>query len=309
MNDLFKLAINSATIFAETDKKGTITNVNDLFCAASGYSRHELIGQSYHLIKSGHHPTSFYHEMWTKVTGGSIWRGQICHKTKIGTLYWINCTIIPINAPGTTAFISVSFDITSKETIIENLQWKVCHDSLTGLYNRTFLLEHIQKKISASNSTEQNHFAIGMIDMNSFKNINDTYGHSTGDSLLVETAKRLKAVCREEDTVARMGGDEFLIVWNDAVGIESTIQGIERQKQEESVFRGILGRIFARPFLLEHGILLKIRGSLGVARYPDHGLDPLVLLGHADQAMYKAKLKRGEFVCVFDSTLRLKEMK
>lgn len=98
MKDLYKVAIDAATMFSEADTTGTILNINDLFCAASGYSRDELIGQNHRRVNSQHHPASFYHGIWTTITKASVWRGQICNRAKDDALYWVHCTIIPIVA-------------------------------------------------------------------------------------------------------------------------------------------------------------------------------------------------------------------
>jgi diguanylate cyclase (GGDEF)-like protein len=109
-------------------------------------------------------------------------------------------------------YISVSFDITEHVELVGQLEWQASHDWLTGLPNRAFLLKHLEKKMLPTDRLLQRPFALGMLDMNGFKLVNDTYGHSIGDRLLIETARRLRANFRQEDVVARLGGDEFVIV-------------------------------------------------------------------------------------------------
>lgn len=299
MDDFYKVAIETATLYSETDVNGVIINVNDPFCTISGYSRDELIGQSYRILKSQQHTNAFYADIWNKVTQGSIWRGEICNTTKKDEMYWVNCTIIPTNANNKIRYISVSFEITMQMKMILNLQWQVRHDSLTGLPNRTSLLEQLIKKI-ASSTIGQSPFAIGMIDMDSFKAINDTYGHTSGDEVLIKIAQRLMTACRQEDTVARLGGDEFVIVWDSIPSIHSAIQ-YERKDNEEYPFRAILDRIFGQPFYLSNGICLKdVTGCLGVAIYPGYGFSPETLLKQADYGMYQAKEKGYGGVCILN---------
>ncbi|CAI7576626.1 unnamed protein product [Penicillium glandicola] len=319
MEDLYRVAIDTATLFSETDIAGTIVHVNDLFCTASGYSRHEIIGQNHRLINSQHHPASFYHEIWISITKGLVLRGQICNKSKDDARYWVYCTIIPILATETShyrgdrplskgackeplrilRYISVSFDVTVQIGDMETLQRQALYDSLTGLPNRAFILEHLQKRISSAGDLHQKRFAVGMLDMNRFKLVNDTYGHSIGDRLLIETAKRLKASFRKEDVVARLGGDEFIIVWNDASiipGCASVLKSTDCDEAKADPLYTILSRVFAQPYSLGDGVLLdNVSVSLGIALYPDHGLDRKTLLRHADQAMYQAKRRE---VCV-----------
>lgn len=335
MKDLYKVAIDAAIIFSETDTTGTILSINDLFCTRSGYSRHELIGQNHRLVNSQHHPTSFYHDIWMSIANGSIWRGQICNRAKDGALYWVHCTIIPILASEpphcqktkeqsfTSAvckeprfiqkYISVSFDITAQIELMHNLQRQASYDSLTGLPNRTLLAEHVNKKISSTHLLNRRpSFAVGLLDMNHFKLINDTYGHDIGDKLLIETARRLEASFRQEDMVARLGGDEFVIVWNDAgiIPDRAFVSHFNRKRDagRGEALRGVLDRVFGQPYSLGDGVSLdNIKGSLGIALYPDHGLDLETLLRHADQAMYQAKSKGG-CVCIFNWGLKGKKM-
>ncbi|KAJ5651608.1 nucleotide cyclase [Penicillium longicatenatum] len=323
MGDLYKTAINIATIFSETDSTGTILNISDLFCRVSGYARQELIGQNHRLIRSQHHPTAFYCGIWNTIAKGSVWRGQICNKANDGALYWLYCTIIPVLAPDASCcdddqqrmeghnkdsllvqkYISVSFDITSQIEMIERLQFQSSYDSLTGLPNRNLLVEHLMKRTCSTQGLHKSPFAIGMLDMDRFKLVNDTYGHVAGDKVLIETATRLRQLSRQEDIVARLGGDEFVIVWDDdnvIMNSASVLHRIEHDEMEGNSLGVILDRVFAQPYSLDDGILLEnVRGSLGIALYPDHGLDFQTLLKHADQAMYQAKY-RGDRVCVFN---------
>lgn len=337
MKDIYKVAIDAATMFSETDITGTILSINDLFCTTSGYSRRELVGQNHRLVNSRHHPTSFYHNIWMSITDRSIWKGQICNRRKDGALYWVHCTIIPILAseaahyqkteeqpltgpavckepPFIQKYISVSFDITAHIELMHSLQRQASYDSLTGLPNRTLLAEHVEKKISLTHYLNQRpSFAVGMLDMNHFKLINDIHGHNIGDKLLIETARRLEASFRQENMVARLGGDEFVIVWDDAgiIPDRAFVPQFKRKRDagKGEALQGILDRAFGQPYSVGNDVLLDgIKGSLGIALYPDHGMDLETLLGHADQAMYQAKRKGGGRVCIFNWGLEGKKM-
>ncbi len=194
MTDKYRTAVDAAAIFSETDPDGTITYVNDQFCAVSGYSKEELLGSNHRILNSGQHPQEFYDSIWATITRGEIWKGEICNRRKDGSLYWVNSTIVPITDDETqevVKYISIRFDVTEHQELLQALQWRASHDVLTGLPNRALLHERLGMAIS---SARRHHrlLALGMLDLDGFKTINDTYGHAIGDRLLVEVANRLQ---------------------------------------------------------------------------------------------------------------------
>lgn len=289
MTDKYRTAVDAAAIFSETDPDGTITYVNDQFCAVSGYSKEELLGSNHRILNSGQHPQEFYDSIWATITRGDIWKGEICNRRKDGSLYWVNSTIVPITDDETqevVKYISIRFDVTEHQELLQALQWRASHDVLTGLPNRALLHERLGMAIS---SARRHHrlLALGMLDLDGFKTINDTYGHAIGDRLLVEVANRLHETLREEDTLARMGGDEFVLILND----------IQLQTLPISLRR--LLETLSQPYEID-GQSLEIAGSIGVTIYPNDNEDPDTLLRHADQAMYQAKQDGRNRFQIFD---------
>ncbi|GGM19149.1 putative bifunctional diguanylate cyclase/phosphodiesterase [Pseudomonas asuensis] len=289
MTDKYRTAVDAAAIFSETDPDGTITYVNDQFCAVSGYTKEELLGSNHRILNSGQHPQEFYDSIWSTITKGDIWKGEICNRRKDGSLYWVNSTIVPITDDATqkiVKYISIRFDVTEHQELLQALQWRASHDVLTGLPNRALLHERLGMAISAARRHHRL-LALGMLDLDGFKAINDTYGHAIGDRLLVEVANRLKETLREEDTLARMGGDEFVLILND----------IQLQTLPISLRR--LLETLSHPYEVD-GQMLEIAGSIGVTIYPNDNEDPDMLLRHADQAMYQAKQSGRNRFQIFD---------
>ncbi|MGM3387752.1 EAL domain-containing protein [Stutzerimonas stutzeri] len=277
-DDKYRTAVDAAAIYSETDLHGTITHINDQFCAISGYSHDELIGANHRLLNSGLHPPEFFRNLWRTISSGQIWKGEICNRRKDGSLYWVSSTIVPIKDDAgqhVEKYISIRFDVTEKQELLEAMQWRASHDVLTALPNRVYLHDRLHQSIAAA----QRHghaVAVCMLDLDGFKAINDRHGHAIGDLLLVEVANRLRRELRTEDLLARLGGDEFVLLLDqvDEVQLPAALQRVLE--------------VLAVPFHID-GVLLNISGSLGVTLYPKDNEGPDTLLRHADQAMYEAK--------------------
>ncbi len=277
-DDKYRTAVDAAAIYSETDLRGTITHINDQFCTISGYSRDELIGANHRILNSGQHPPEFFRDLWRTISSGGIWKGEICNRRKDGSLYWVNSTILPISddrGERVEKYISIRFDVTEKQELLEALQWRASHDVLTALPNRVYLHDRLHQAISAAQRHGRS-LAVCILDLDGFKAVNDHYGHAMGDLLLVEVANRLTRELRAEDLLARLGGDEFVLLLDQI---------------DEALLPSALQRILdviAVPFHID-GHLLKVAGSLGVTLYPKDDEGPDTLLRHADQAMYEAK--------------------
>ncbi|HGA2318971.1 TPA: putative bifunctional diguanylate cyclase/phosphodiesterase [Pseudomonas putida] len=289
MSARYRAAVDAAAIFSETDKSGIITYVNEQFCDISGYSAQELIGQNHRILNSGQHPPEFFIDMWKKVSRGQVWKGEICNRKKDGSLYWVESTIVPMYDDASQRvqkYVSIRFDVTEKRKLLETLQWQAEHDELTGLPNRFLLSKALDQAIVKAKS-QSSTVAVGVLDLDGFKQINDRYGHEIGDRLLVAVADRLKHSMRIEDTVARLGGDEFVL-----------ISGVRDPKVLESALQRLLAALSA-VYVID-GIGINISASIGVTLYPNDNENADTLLRHADQAMYKAKQSGRNCFYLFD---------
>ena len=289
MSARYRAAVDAAAIFSETDKSGIITYVNEQFCDISGYSAQELIGQNHRILNSGQHPPEFFIDMWKKVSRGQVWKGEICNRKKDGSLYWVESTIVPMYDDASQRvqkYASIRFDVTEKRKFLETLQWQAEHDELTGLPNRFLLSKALDQAIVKAKS-QPSTVAVGVLDLDGFKQINDRYGHEIGDRLLVAVADRLKHSMRIEDTVARLGGDEFVL-----------ILGVRDPKVLESALQRLLAALSA-VYIID-GIGINISASIGVTLYPNDNENADTLLRHADQAMYKAKQSGRNRFHLFD---------
>ena len=292
MDEKYRRAVDAAAIFSETDLGGRITHVNDQFCAVSGYSREELLGQNHRMLNSGMHATDFFVDMWRTIALGHIWKGEICNRAKDGSLYWVESTMVPVIDTATgrvQRYLSIRFDISEKRQLLHSLQWRVGHDVLTGLPNRAFLSDLLDQALEFARQ-ESIPLAVCMLDLDGFKAVNDGYGHATGDLLLVEVAKRLRNIVRGEDVVARLAGDEFVLV----------LRYVHDLPQLRAALNRVLGAISA-PYSL-HGKDINVDASIGVTLFPYDNEDAGTLLRHADQAMYVAKQSGRKRYHLFDAT-------
>lgn len=279
MDEHYRKAVDAVAPFAETDPGGRITYVNDRFCAVSGYSREALLGADHRLLNSGVHDEGFFRSMWRTLAMGKVWRGEICNRARDGSLYWVDCTLVPVMHAETgqvQRYLSIHFDISETRQQLHALQWRVGHDVLTGLPNRAFLSDLLDQALDFSR-LEDVPLAVCMLDLDGFKAVNDGYGHASGDLLLVEVAKRLRSIVRGEDVVARLAGDEFVLILRYVRDLPELRAALQRVLGALSVPYSIMGKD------------IHVYASIGVTLFPVDSEDAETLLRHADQAMYVAK--------------------
>ncbi|SDS95710.1 diguanylate cyclase/phosphodiesterase with PAS/PAC sensor(s) [Pseudomonas asplenii] len=293
MDETYRKVVDAAAIFSETDLNGRITYVNDRFCAISGYSREELLGQNHRLLNSGFHPPEFFGEMWRTLSLGQVWRGEVCNRAKDGSRYWLDSTMVPLLDEATgqvRKYLSIRFDVSEKLRLLHTLQWRVGHDVLTGLPNRAFLSELLNQSLDFARR-EHIPLAVCMLDLDGFKAVNDSYGHACGDALLVEVAARLRGIMRGEDVVARLSGDEFVLI----------LRYVRDSQELQATLQRVLWAVSA-PYAI-HEQDIHVCASIGVTVFPDDDEDPDTLLRHADQAMYLAKQGGRNRFHLFDVSL------
>jgi diguanylate cyclase (GGDEF)-like protein/PAS domain S-box-containing protein len=283
MNDVRKLSQaveQSPTSVMITDTKGIIEYINPSFSKISGYEPDDIVGHNASILKSGLSSRDTFDELWGTITSGNEWRGEMHNRKKNGDLYWEHASISPIKSEAgeITHYLAVKEDITQRKADQEQLSYNANYDELTGLPNRVLAMDRLSRAIARARR-EGRTAALLFVDLDRFKNVNDTLGHHIGDELLQEAATRLKGCIREDDTVARLGGDEFLLVLPDLGAAISS----------EIVAHKIL-EAFSKPFMLE-GHELFVTASMGITVYPADGEETDVLLRNADAAMYRAKDK------------------
>ncbi|WP_269764048.1 diguanylate cyclase domain-containing protein [Shewanella benthica] len=202
-----------------TDANGNILSVNPAFTEITGYVAEEAVGQTPRILQSNRHDQAFYASMWNEIKTKGRWNGEIWNRRKDGDLYLERMTISMVRATDgePVRYVSVFSDITALWRKDEHIKHLAFHDALTDLPNRTLLMERINQKLINSNR-EQCNLALMFLDLDGFKLVNDQFGHNVGDELLKEVAKRLLALVRKSDTVARVGGDEFIFILNNPKG-------------------------------------------------------------------------------------------
>lgn len=217
-----ELVLNESAMVVITDHKGVIQFVNDKFCQLSQYSREELIGNKQQIVSSGYHSDAFFKNMWTTISSGYIWRGEIKNKAKDGSFYWVDTTVVPFldehHEP--YQYVAIRHDITKlKEQEVLLKQKAYYLDSLTSLKNRHWLNKWMRKQKSG----DEKYYNTLFIDVDHFNHINDKFGHYAGDAVLKEIAIRIKQSVHTDDFVIRQGGDEFIVFLNHAKNDEEHV--------------------------------------------------------------------------------------
>ncbi|MBI5891245.1 MAG: PAS domain S-box protein [Nitrosomonadales bacterium] len=283
-----------------TDAQANIVRVNRAFSEITGYTAGEVIGKNPRIMSSGRQDKAFYVAMWQQLLATGSWSGEIWDRRKDGEIYpkWLTITAVKNERGDTTQYVAIFSDITARKQEEELIRSMAFYDALTQLPNRRLFLERLQAALAASE--RYNDFgAILFIDLDRFKQLNDTFGHDYGDLLLVELAERIKSCVREIDTVARMGGDEFVVL------LESTSSEREDAAHNAGMVAEKIREILSYPYQLrEHEHLSS--PSIGISLYHANDLPMDVLLKHADAAMYRSKEEGGNMARFYDAELQEK---
>lgn len=272
-----------------TDAQGIIIEANQAFCQTTGYEKEEVIGKNPRVLKSGKQEALFYQTMWTALYHDGYWQGEIWNRRKNGEIYAEILTISAIKNTNNTIehFVALFTDITTIKEHEKHLEHLAQHDPLTNLPNRMLLADRLTQAI-AYTQRYQTMFAVLYIDIDGFKEINDTYGHTIGDALLVEISKRILSLMRKNETIARLGGDEFVALLSDINDVRDC---------EPFLIR--LLAIINKPICIE-GKSLHVSASIGVSVYPSDANSADMLIENADHAMYHAKQSGKNRFCFFD---------
>ncbi|WP_339937013.1 sensor domain-containing phosphodiesterase [Undibacterium luofuense] len=260
-----------------TDSDIQIEYANASYLQNTGRRLQDIIGSRPSILSSGKTPPATYQEMWDQLRKGESWKGELINRYTDGTEHVDLTHISPIrDAKGhVTHFLAIQEDITDKKRNDERIRYLAHFDLLTGLPNRSLLEERARAAINHA-ERNQRRLAVLFLDLDHFKDVNDTLGHSIGDSLLVEVASRLRQNLREEDLLSRLGGDEFIVMLTDV-----------DEKSAERIAQKLISLV-STPFAIG-GYELNVTPSIGIAVYPDDGVDLETLLRNADAAMYRSK--------------------
>ncbi len=273
-----KVFDNSLESVIITNADREIVEVNNAFCKMNGYTRDEVLGKNPRFLKSDEQSSQFYADMWGAIDTYGYWTGEICNKRKTGEKYieWISISAVRDEKGLLCYYVGIATDITVYKLHQKQLEHIAHFDVLTDVPNRVLLGDRLKQATSQARR-EQKMLAVCYLDLDGFKPINDTLGHEAGDQVLVLIAKRIQQTIRVSDTVARMGGDEFVVLLMGMDKIEECLQSINRLLES-----------IAKPIQIQNQHF-SVTASIGVTLFPNDDADQDTLLRPADQAMYIAK--------------------
>jgi two-component system CheB/CheR fusion protein len=260
-----------------TDENNCIISTNKAFERITGFKETDVLGKNPSTLSSGKQGSNFYREMWRALSVKNEWEGELYNRRKNGEIYPQHLSISRVldERENLTYYIAIFNDITHKKQIEQEIHQLAFYDPLTNTPNRHLLRDRLTQAIGSS-IRENNNFCLMFLDLDHFKEVNDTLGHAAGDELLIQVSRRLESQVRDKDTVCRFGGDEFVLLL-------SEINKDDAASKANLVLTEIL-----KPYFI-HDQVLNISTSLGIAIYPEDGSDYSALLKNADTAMYQAK--------------------
>lgn len=278
------------------DTAGNIVDVNDAFTRVSGYTREQLLGNGTRMLKSGHHSADFYAALWQALHGQGHWSGEIWNRNANGSVYAALLTISAVcGVDGTPHhYVALFTDISTMKAHEATLVHMANYDALTSLPNRVLLADRLHHGMAQAERRGML-LAVVFIDLDGFKAINDRHGHDVGDALLIALALRMKDALRESDTLARIGGDEFVALLD-----------LDDEEECQRILARLL-RAAAAPVVVKESEL-HVSASIGVTLYPQDQSNAEQLMRHADQAMYEAKQTGRNRCCFFAPEKREEEM-
>ncbi len=275
-----------------TDANNAIIDVNPAFTRITGFSREEVLGKNPNLLSSDRHGKEFYAKMWQSLNQERVWRGELWNRRKSGEIFaeLLSVAAIVDDDDQVVRYVAMFSDISHIKEHEAELNRVAHYDALTGIPNRVLLADRMKQAIHQT-ARDQNMMAICYLDLDGFKPINDNLGHDAGDQVLIEVAKRIEHTIRGGDTVARMGGDEFVVL----------LLGQEKGEECVATLERLLASL-AQPITVKDK-LCTLSASIGVSIYPLDDEDPDTLLRHADQAMYVAKQSGKNRFHIYDPAL------
>ncbi len=290
----------SSAVFESTRDGVVITTleprimaVNRAYTEITGYSSTEVLGRNPNLLKSGRHDLAVYRAMWTSLREAGYWQGEVWNRRKNGEIYpqWLTVSTVRDETGEASHYVGVMTDLTQLKRSQQQLEHLSHYDPLTDLPNRLLVQSRLEHAVEQA---RRHRSGVGVlyIDLDRFKNVNESLGHPAGDELLREVAGRLRGGLREEDTLSRLGGDEFLIA----------IENLASPDELASIANKLIA-LTKHPFTLQGGQEVFVSASVGMSLFPDDGDSATELIQHADAALYKAKDRGGNSFCFYSAGL------
>lgn len=261
-----------------TDAERRILAINRAYSGITGYSEADVLGKNPNILSSGKHPPEFYREMWQEINLTGHWQGEVINRRKDGKFYpeWLNISTVYDDYQAVVYYVGIFSDITERKLAEEKIRYLATHDVLTELPNRAVIEDRLSEALRYA-KRRQAPMAVLFVDLDRFKNINDSLGHPMGDRVLQEVAQRMLLCVRDTDTLARFGGDEFVVVIRDLNTPNDAAQLAERLIEKIT------------PTIHLEGYQLHVSVSIGISLFPQDGDNAMALVKHADTAMFHAK--------------------
>lgn len=283
---------HSSDAIIVTDSDARIVRVNPAFERLTGFGAERVVGRKVSILRSDRQSPGFYREMWRELLDRGHWAGELVNRNAHGDLFtvWVSISVLRDENRQVTGYMAVETDMAALRQAQEHIDRLARFDPLTGLPNRTLLMDRLEQLVRSAGRRERA-FAVLFVDLDHFKDVNDTLGHAAGDELLQRIATRLRQELRADDTVARLGGDEFVVLLP------------ETQQSAALEVANKLVQALSRPIDLQRAQGYRASLSLGVAVYPQHGETSEELLQHADTAMYAAKSAGRDRVVLYNGAM------
>lgn len=283
---------NAAEGVMVTDADNRIVAVNEAFCGITGYAAEDVLGQTPRLLRSDRHDPTFYAGIWEAIQRSSRWQGEIWNRRRSGEVYpeWLSISVIRGPDGAITHHVGVFTDISRLKQSQARLEFLAHHDGLTELPNRLLLGARLEHALDRARRQGQL-VALVFLDLDRFKAVNDTFGHLAGDRLLQQVALRLRGCVRQDDTVARLAGDEFVLL----------LEGLTKPADAARVALKVLASLAAPIDVGPDQIA--VTASIGIAVYPADGIDGTTLLSRADEALYRAKAEGRQTYAFYDPSM------
>ena len=271
-----------------TNDRGEVISANQSFARITGFSAAEVMGRTLNLLKSGRHEPHFYSELWREVKERGSWQGEIWNRLRNGEIrrHELSITTVRNQVLLTTNYVGMLQDVSERHHLQEKIRHKSLHDQLTGLPNRSLLMESADHALAQAEHHHDRHVAMLFLDLDGFKPVNDRYGHAVGDQVLKLVGQRLRGAIRTDDLLCRLGGDEFVVLVPKASSLEDLESFASKLRQVVATSRE------------EAAEAIDLSVSIGIARSPDHGVTAGQLLTAADYAMYRAKQSPLKSICL-----------